>query len=125
MVVTENILTSLGVTDKPILYVFNKADKCTSERLYDLRFFNSQRGRVVNVSLKEKTGCDELVMQLEALCRFGKTRLHFTFPYTKQSELNSFYQVSEILETEYTDEGTRIYAWVDEKTKNKFSAYLE
>lgn len=125
MMVTESILSSLGVTDKPILYVFNKSDKCDSERLYDLRYFNSQRGRVVNVSLKEGTGCDELISQLEALCRFGKTRLNFTFPYTKQGELNSFYQSSEIISTEYTDEGTKIYAWVDEKTKNKFSAYLE
>lgn len=125
MLVTESILNSLGVTEKPILYVFNKSDKCTSERLYDLRFFNSKRGRVVNVSLKEGTGCEELVLQLEALCRFGKTRLNFMFPYTKQSELNSFYQSSEIIDTEYTDEGTRVYAWVDEKTKNKFAAYLE
>lgn len=125
MMVTESILSSLGVTDKPILYVFNKSDKCDSERLYDLRYFNSQRGRVVNVSLKEGTGCDELISQLEALCRFGKTRLNFLFPYTKQGELNSIYQSSEIISTEYTDEGTKIYAWVDEKTKNKFSAYLE
>ncbi len=125
MMVTESILASLGVTDKPILYVFNKSDKCDSERLYDLRYFNSQRGRVVNVSLKEGAGCDELISQLEALCRFGKTRLNFLFPYTKQGELNSFYQSSEIISTEYTDEGTKIYAWVDEKTKNKFSAYLE
>ena len=123
MQVTSEILNSLGVGNKPILYVFNKSDKCTSERLFDLRYFYSSNGRVVNVSLKENVGCDELINQLEALCRFGKTREHFLFPYTKQSELNSFYNNSEIISQDYTDEGTKLYAWVDEKTSNKYSEY--
>lgn len=123
MQVTSEILNSLGVGNKPILYVFNKSDKCTSERLFDLRYFYSSNGRVVNVSLKENVGCDELINQLEALCRFGKTREHFLFPYTKQSELNSFYNNSEIISQDYTDEGTKLYAWVDEKTNNKYSEY--
>ena len=123
MQVTSEILNSLGVGNKPILYVFNKSDKCTSERLFDLRYFYSSNGRVVNVSLKENIGCDELINQLEALCRFGKTREYFLFPYTKQSELNGFYNNSEIISQEYTYEGTMIYAWVDEKTKNKYSEY--
>jgi GTP-binding protein HflX len=123
MQVTEQILNSLGANEKPILYVFNKSDKCTNERLYDLRYFNSSKGRVVNVSIKEKTGCDELISQLESLCRFGKTRESFLFPYTKQSELNIFYGMAEVISSEYTEEGTSIYAWVDEKTKNKFSMF--
>ncbi len=123
MQVTQQILDSLGVSAKPILYVFNKSDMCTSERLFDLRYFNSSRGRVVNVSLKEKIGCDELVAQLESLCRYGKTREYFLFPYTNQSELNLFYQNAEIISTEYTNDGTELYAWVDEKTKNRFSNY--
>ncbi len=123
MQVTEQILDSLGVTNKPVLYVFNKSDKCTNERLFDLRYFNSSRGRVVNISVKEKTGIDELISQLESLCRFGKTREHFLFPYTKQSDLNLFYSMAEIISTEYTEEGTLLYAWVDEKSKNRFSMY--
>ena len=123
MQVTEEILTSLGVANKPVLYVFNKSDICSSERLFDLRYFNSSKGRVVNVSVKEGDGMEELVSQLESLCRYGKTREYFLFPYTAQSELNVFYNMSEIISTEYTDEGTLLYAWVDEKSRNKFSKY--
>lgn len=123
MQVTEQILQSLGVTSKPVLYVFNKSDKCSSERLFDLRYFNSSKGRVVNVSVKEGTGMDELISQLESLCRFGKTREYFLFPYTSQGELNIFYNMAEIISTEYCDDGTLIYAWVDEKSRNKFSKY--
>ena len=125
MMTTESILTQLGALDKPILYVFNKADLCTNERLYDLKFFNASKGRVVSISVKEKIGYDELISQLESLCRYGKTRESFLFPYTKQSELNQFYQNAEIISTEYVDNGTKIYAWVDTKTKNKFAAFLD
>ena len=125
MAVTENILQSLGATDKPILYVFNKIDKCSAERQYDLRFYNGGRGRVVSVSVKEKTGYDELISQLEALCRFGKTREYFMFPYSEQSALNSLYRMSEVINTEYTDDGTLVYAWVDEKAKGLFAKFLK
>ena len=66
---------------------------------------------------------DELISQLESLCRFGKTREYFLFPYTSQGELNIFYNMAEIISTEYCDDGTLIYAWVDEKSRNKFSKY--
>lgn len=124
MMVTESILNSLGATDKPILYVFNKIDKCTPERQYDLRFYNGGRGRVVSISVKEGYGYDELISQLEALCRYGKTREYFMFPYSEQSQLNALYKNAEIISTEYTDEGTLVYAWVDSKAKGMFSKFL-
>ncbi|MBQ7225797.1 MAG: GTPase HflX [Clostridia bacterium] len=124
MMVTESILNSLGATDKPILYVFNKIDKCTPERQYDLRFYNGGRGRVVSISVKEGYGYDELILQLEALCRYGKTREYFMFPYSEQSQLNALYRNAEIISTEYTDEGTLVYAWVDSKAKGMFSKFL-
>ena len=125
MAVTESILQNLGAADKPILYVFNKIDKCSCERQYDLKFYNGGRGRVVNVSVKERIGYDELISQLEALCRYGKTREYFMFPYSEQSALNSLYNCAEIISTEYTDEGTLVYAWTDTKTKGMFSKFLK
>ena len=125
MAVTESILEGLGATDKPILYVFNKIDKCSAERQYDLRFYNGGRGRVVTISVKAGLGYDELIQQLEALCRYGKTREYFMFPYSEQSALNSLYNKAEIISTEYTDEGTLVYAWVDGKTKGMFSKFLK
>ena len=124
MMVTESILQSLGVENKPILYVFNKADKCSSERLYDLRFINNSRGRVVTTSIKNRQGYDELINQLESLCRYGKTRKRFVFPYQDQSALNSLYNYSEIISTEYTDTGVEVVAWVDEKAIGTFKKYL-
>ena len=121
--VTEGILESLGAVNKPTIYVFNKADKCTNERLYDLRLINSRRGRVVTISAKEKLGYEEFVAQLEALCRYGKTRKLYLFPYSDQSALNLFYSHAEVISTEYNDCGTQVYAWVDDKAMGMFKKY--
>lgn len=125
MAVTESILDALGATGKPMLYVFNKSDKCESERLYDLRLVKGTEGRVVTTSIKNRNGYDELISQLEALCRFGKTREYFLFPFSEQGKLNGLYNCSEIINVEYTDEGSLVYAWVDEKTKGMYSKYLK
>ena len=125
MEVTENILTSLGAHSKPILYVFNKSDLCTSERLYDLKLINGSRGRVVSLSIKEMTGYDDLVNQLESLCRFGKSRVYFKIPYNEQGVLNTIYSLGEVISVEYLDDGVLVYAWTDEKARGILSKYLK
>ena len=123
--VTNSILEYFNASDKPRLYIFNKADNCTSERLYDLRLFNSHNGRVVSMSAKNGYGFDELILQLESLCRNGKKRLTFLFPYSEQGALSAFYNCAEILETNYNDIGTIVEAWVDEKTKGKYERFIK
>lgn len=123
--VTESILEYFKATEKPRLYVFNKADNCTNERLYDLRLLNGGYGRVVSMSAKTGFGFDELILQIESLCRDGKKRLTFVFPYTEQGMLSMFYNTAEIISTTYNEEGTVVEAWVDEKTKGKFEQYLK
>lgn len=123
--VTESILEYFEATDKPRLYVFNKSDKCTVERMFDLRLFFSQQGRVVTFSAKNKDGFDELIAQLESLCRYGKKRITFLFPYSDQGALSAFYNSCEVIETDYTDEGTIVRGWVDDKIAGKYSKYIK
>jgi len=124
LAVTYSILEYFEADKKPRLYIFNKADNCTCERLYDLRLLNSSCGRVVSMSAKNGNGFDELISQLESLCRNGKKRLTFVFPYTEQGVLSAFYGCAEILNTAYNDVGTIIEAWVDDKTIGKYEKYL-
>ena len=125
LAVTDSILEYFNASDKPRLYIFNKADNCTSERLYDLRLFNSHNGRVVSMSAKNGFGFDELILQLESLCRNGKKRLKFLFPYSDQGALSAFYNSAEVLDTTYNDEGTLIEAFVDEKTRGKYEKFIK
>ena len=125
LAVTDSILEYFEADKKPRLYIFNKADNCTNERLYDLRLLNSSYGRVVSMSAKNGVGFDELISQLESLCRDGKKRRTFVFPYTDQSALSSFYKCAEILDTAYNDVGTVVEAWVDDKAVGRYEKYLK
>ena len=125
MAVTESILENLEVGDKPRLYIFNKADKCSPERLYDLRLFRGAQSRVVTLCAKTGEGIDELIEQLEHMCRAGKSTEVFLFPYTEQSSLNLLYKQAEIKTTKYVDEGVLVEAVVDAKTKGIFKRFLK
>ena len=107
------------------MYVFNKADQCTSERIFDLRLLFASQGRVVTLSAKNNEGTEELISQFESLCRYGKNRLVFLFPYTEQKALSAFYNVAEIIETSYSDDGTIVEAWVDEKTEGQYKKFIK
>lgn len=124
MEVTENILNSLGAENKPILYVFNKSDLCTNERLYDLKLINRMRGRVVSVSIKEKIGYEELIYQLESLCRFGKSRAYFKIPYSNQGIVNTIYSIAEVISVEYQNDGVLVHAWTDERARGILAEYI-
>ncbi len=123
--VVDSILEYFEVQAKPRLYVFNKADMCTNERIFDLRLIFSPKGRVVTLSAKNNTGTEELIEQFEALCRYGKKRIVFLFPYTEQGALSTFYNVAEVIETSYADDGTIVEAWVDNKTEGQYKKYIK
>ena len=124
MAVTESILDSLGANNKPKLYVFNKSDLASNERLYDLRLIRGAESRVVTLCARSGEGLDELTAQLEELCRSGKTNEVFLFPYAEQGQMNILYKSAEIKSTKYVEEGVLVEACVDEKTKGILKKYL-
>ena len=124
MAVTDSILDSLGACGKPRIYIFNKSDKCTNERLYDLRLMKSSLGRVVTLCAANGDGINELTEQLEAMCRIGKTLEKFLFPYSSGGAVNTLFASAEIISTEYKDDGVCVEAWVDDKIKGKFKEYM-
>ena len=123
--VTDSILESLGANDKPKLYVFNKSDLATNERMYDLRLLKGIDARVVSLCAKSGEGLDELTQQLEELCRSGKTNEVFIFPYSEQGMMNILYKNAEVKNVKYIDEGVLVEACVDEKTKGALRKYLK
>ena len=125
MMVTDSILESLGANDKPKLYVFNKADLATNERLYDLRLLKGRDSRVVTLCAKTGEGLNELTSQLEQLVRNGKTNEVFVFPYSEQGQINVLYNSAEVKSVKYVEEGVMVEACVDEKTKGILKKFLK
>ena len=125
MHVTEGVLESLDIK-KPSIFVFNKSDLATPERMYDLRLYKSAtKERVVSLCTKNASGLYELLDALEYMCSFGKTEEIFAIPYDKQNLLNYFYENAEVKNIKYTDEYILIQAIVDDKIKGKFKEYLK
>lgn len=124
MQVTESILESLNATDKPKLYVFNKCDKASNEKIYDLRLLKGSNSRVVSLSAKTQEGLNKLTEQLEIMCRSGKTIETFLFPYNDQSSMNILYREAEVKSTKYIDEGVLVEACVDKKIKGILKKYI-
>ena len=90
-----------------------------------MRLFRGAQSRVVTLCAKTGEGIDELIEQLEHMCRAGKSTEVFLFPYTEQSSLNLLYKQAEIKTTKYVDEGVLVEAVVDAKTKGIFKRFLK
>ena len=118
--VTEKILSELGASGKPTLYVFNKCDR--AEELPTIA--ECERDNVVYISAKTGEGVDGLVKRLEELVQAGKKRLVFTIPNAEQGALNILYKNAAVEDVEYGATAVKVTAVVDAKVRGMLGKYL-
>ena len=118
---TEETLTELGCTGKPIIYVFNKCDRGT----YDNPVIGkiSEREHTVYISAKTGQGCDTLAQTLESVIHEGKQRVKFVIPNREAGALNKLYANATVEDVEYGAEDITVYAVVDAKTRGMMKKY--
>lgn len=113
---TEKTLTEIGVTDIPILYVFNKADKLAVS-------YPSLAGKELTFSAQD----DESLKVLAELLKqelFKDYQIHeYLIPYTKGDLVEELNQKATVLETEYLADGTRIKAEVAPSLAGRLAKY--
>ena len=102
---TEKTLAEIGVTDIPMLYVFNKADKLAVS-------YPSLAGRELTFSAQD----DESLKALAELLKqelFKDYQTHtYLIPYAKGNLVEELNQKATVLETEYLADGTKLKAEV-------------
>lgn len=102
---TEKTLAEIGVTDIPMLYVFNKADKLAVS-------YPSLAGRELTFSAQD----DESLKSLAELLKqelFKDYRTHtYLIPYAKGNLVEELNQKATVIETEYLADGTKLKAEV-------------
>ena len=118
MKVTHSVIEELGASDKPIIYVYNKAD------LADKFVIGAINENSVAVCAKTGEGVDELVEMIEGFIRNSKRRLKLLIPYSEQNLMNTLFNTYSVEEVEYTDNGTTCYAVLDEKGQGRFEKYI-
>ncbi len=120
--VTEQLLADLGAADKPVLYGFNKCDRCDrSQRVIPAHL---RAENVIFLSAKEGDGITNLLLRLEALLRETKAQLLFTIPFSDQGVLNTLYQQAQVLDVTYGDTAILVTALADARVQGMLRRYL-
>lgn len=108
MHVVYETLASLGVTDKTVVTLFNKAD-CLEERP-SLRDF--QADKTLFISAKFAQGLCELKETLEKILQEQNVLIERTYPYEKAGLIQLIRRVGQLLEEDYRPEGIYVKAYV-------------
>ncbi|MBO5111294.1 MAG: GTPase HflX [Clostridia bacterium] len=123
LAVTEQLLSELGASEKPTLYVLNKCDKA-DESLMRPAVSHGDRDRVVSVSALTGEGMDELCAALEELARLGKKKIKLLIPNSDHAAVAALYRSAEVHSVDYGNEGTTVVATVDDKMFGMMKKYL-
>ena len=120
LAVTENLLSELGASGKPTLYVYNKCDRA------DLGFGHlaiDPNKNTVAVSALTGEGLDELISKLEVMVQDGKSDETFIIPNSDAGVVNRLYSAAEIIDIDYGSEAVTVRATVDAKTRGQYDKY--
>lgn len=120
MEVVYETLENLGVTNKPILTLFNKIDKESSnEYLKDFNAFDT-----IYISAKDGIGLDKLLSLLEKKLREDKQYVKVVIPYSQGSKLQAIRSSGQIIVEEFKNDGTYIEAYLEDALVNKYLSDL-
>ncbi|MCL2772616.1 MAG: GTPase HflX [Oscillospiraceae bacterium] len=119
--VTKSLLIEMGVTDKPILTVYNKIDMIDEENEIFERMDDE-----AYISAKTGEGIENLMFKIQEVLEKQRKQATFIFPFNgkEQGYINYLYKNAVVSDVEYGEDGATVTAVVDEKTKNMYGEYL-
>jgi len=119
--VTEKLLESLGVLDKPIITVFNKIDLV--DRNSWIRPWNN-RDKIVETSAVTGFGIDILIREIIELVKSNVFVADLLIPYEKGNIVAFIHKHGHVINEEYTGEGVRIKAEIDKSKTAILKEYI-
>lgn len=108
MHVVYETLGDLGVVDKEIITLFNKADQV--EESPDFRDFKSEYR--MNISAKHGTGLDELKLLLEKILLSKQIYLERVYSYQEAGKIQLIRKYGQLISEEFLDDGVAVKAYV-------------
>ncbi len=100
------VLGELGASDKPILEALNKADQVNIGGVIE-------PADAILISAKHKRGLDALKAEISRRVAAMRHRAELVIPYDRGAVLSLIHGKGQVLEEEYTAEGTRVVALLD------------
>ena len=123
---TSELLTELGASGKPTLYVFNKCDACADRDMLTAmkRISSENGGESVFISAKTGADIDALVAKMQEIAGYGKKRVKFRFPHSDGSQISVLYKNGDDVVVDYRDDATYAEATCDEKLSGQLEKYI-
>ena len=115
--VTESLIDELGGGGKPLVLVYNKCDQET-----DSDFIPPE---AVRISAKSGDNIDGFLETLNGIVNAGRRRVWLKFPHSRAGELNNLYKNASVLETDYTDDGVRVFVECGSDIYGKYVDFAE
>ena len=119
--VAKALLIEMGLTDKPIITVYNKIDITPQTPV--------SGGLDVYISAKTGDGIENLLKKIQEVIESQRKPVIFAFPVRElngreQGYINYLYKNAAVSDVEYGEDFTTVKAVVDNKTKNMYGKYL-
>lgn len=115
MDVVYQTLSNLGISDKPVLTLFNKCDVLSqsTEAMMKMLFLQDQKAtQVVKGSALTEEGLEEFLEALEKMLKAGKVYMEKTFGFQEASAIQRIRKYGQLLEETYTETGIFVRAYV-------------
>ena len=121
--VTERTLREIGAGQVPIIYVFDKADLVVGGSEHTSMTIPHVRNDRIYMAAEDGIGIDELITLIEHTLEGEKAECEFLIPYSDGAALHEITNRSDVLETEYLEEGTRVLANCSKKMAMRYIRY--
>lgn len=108
MHVVYETLSDLGVTDKPVLTLFNKCDLLEG----DVRFKDFKADETVNISVLTGAGLDIMSDKLSTMLKARRIFVERFYRYSEVGTIQLIRKYGQVLSEEYMDEGVAVTGYV-------------
>lgn len=116
--VTRDLLDSLGCGDTPILTVLNKCD------LLDKNLLEQRFEGCIKISARTGEGIDKLLCAIEDNLPVRMKRISLLVPFANAAVISEIRSDGTLQNEEYTADGIKVEAVVDEKLYAKVAAFI-
>ena len=118
--VVESVLAEIGVSDKPVIGVFNKCDKTDEELI-----INNKYDANVCISAKYNKNTDKLITAISEVAPGRKQRVRAIIPYSEGSLVNELHEHEKVISEEYSENGTVMELMVDAVMYERIKEYID
>lgn len=116
--VVNQVLADMDIKDIPILYVFNKIDKCS-----DLPIVNYSPA--VYISALNQTYLDRLLQTVDQMIYPDIHHVKMLIPYEEGKIFNFLKENANVFSNEYTNEGIEVDLELNDVLYHKYEAYIK